>query len=72
MNQSPYCRHLWYNQNIFQWNKKDMKSAKMTNGDYSRLVRYSDGYCNLTFFRLGKAFCMGRLNRFNCLAKTTG
>ena len=23
-----------YNQNILQWNKNDMKSTKITNGDY--------------------------------------
>ena len=39
MNKIPYCRHLWSNQNILQWNKNDMKSAKMTNGDYSMYYR---------------------------------
>ena len=34
MNKSPYCRHLWYIRNILQWNKNNIKSMRMTNGDY--------------------------------------
>ena len=26
MYKSPYCRHLWYIQNIIQWGKNDMKA----------------------------------------------
>ena len=36
---SPYNRLLWYSRNILQWNKNDMKSTRMTIGDYYSMAK---------------------------------
>ena len=47
-------RHLWCNWKIPQWNKKDTKSTKMKNGDYS--------YITLRFIFVPSSICLFSLN----------
>ena len=62
MNITPYCRHLWYSQNILQWRKNDMKSMKRTSEDYSTIdINQSDTLLSESPFNLYLSY-VGFLN----------